>query len=312
MAPESFDSFLQRHSLYNSVYERLLAASRLMAVSSQLVYELHSETLGPVADDILPFVDHHYPLNYTDNYIARVGRIAELQKRFDTNPTAATLGDSSVVQPEDYCLALLLSIVLTNHRFEIMEALTQFLRTMGNIAGANIVSIGSGTGYELKLIGELLPGWTVESYDSDPTMRIQAQRLLDFFRISKEVYFADLFPLDCPAPEMTGRYDAIILCEVLEHLHDPAQALRTLRACLGPKGKVFVTMAINIAQEDHVFLYPDIQSCRLQLHECGLSIEWEWLAPQAIRFLPENREIGFKKGNYIAVVSRQNSSHSSH
>jgi hypothetical protein len=91
---------------------------------------------------------------------------------------------------------------------------------------------------------------------------------------------------------------------VLEHLLNPAQALATLAGCLKDGGKMFVTMAINIAQEDHVFLYLDIESCRRQIHESGLQVLYEWLAPQTIRFPPANREIGFKKGNYIAIVGK--------
>jgi hypothetical protein len=118
----------------------------------------------------------------------------------------------------------------------------------------------------------------------------------------KRVDFRVAFPLEVPRPEIGRHYDAIILCAVLEHLSNPARALETLRECLKDRGKMFVTMAIDIAQEDHVFLYPDVGSCRRQIRESGLEVVYEWLAPQTIRFPPPNRETGFKKGNYIAIV----------
>jgi SAM-dependent methyltransferase len=76
----------------------------------------------------------------------------------------------------------------------------------------------------------------------------------DFFGISEDIFLGGCFPLDQCPDESHGRYDAIVLSEVLEHLADPAEALGTLRDCLRDDGLMFATMAINIAQEDHVFL----------------------------------------------------------
>ncbi len=304
MATDTFELFLEAHPLYNSAYNSLLAASRLLATSAQLVYELHPEALGPVADDILAFVQGSYPPDYIDAYVSRIDKMAELQKKFDAKPIPANLGDSTVVSPEAYSLALLLSIVFTNHRFEIMQALARFFRDLPPDSAGRIALIGCGTGYELKLAAELLPGWNIEGYDTDSDMRARAEQLLKFFRVPKTVDFRVAFPLDAASPRIRTHYDTIVLCEVLEHLRDPGRALKMLSDCLTDSGKMFVTMAINIAQEDHVFLYPDIGSCRRQIQESGLTIVYEWLAPQTIRFPPANRETGFKKGNYIAIVER--------
>jgi SAM-dependent methyltransferase len=303
MTEGNFEVFLQSHPRYCSAYDRLFAASRLLGTSAQLVYELHSETLGSVADSILSFVESAYPSNYLDIYISRVQRMAELQAKFDANPSPTTLGDSTAVSTEAYSLALLLSIVFTSHRFEIMQALDKFLRTLPAEPSGHLASVGCGTGYELKLAAELLPTWSIAGYDTEAEMHGKAEQLLRFFHISKAVEFRNVFPLTEGSP-IERQYDAIILCELLEHLPDPAQALRTVRKQLKDNGKLFLTAAINIAQEDHVFLYPDIETCRRQLSACGLAVEEEWIAPQTIRIPPANREIGFRKGNYIAIVAK--------
>ena len=77
-----------------------------------------------------------------------------------------------------------------------------------------------------------------------------------------------------------------------------------MRDCLKDTGLMFVTMAINIAQEDHVFLYRSIDSCRKQICDIGFKVLSEWIAPQTIFALPENREEDFKKGNYVAVIEK--------
>jgi len=306
-ATHNFDEFLKDHSLYQSAYATLEEENRLLAVSAQLVYELHRSELGQVAEEILAFIGHRFGTDFMKRYMARVNAMAELQKRFDANPSAATLGDPGArVDPDDYGLALLLSIVLTNHRFEMMRVLRRFLGELSSADGGSIVSIGSGAGYELKLIAQALPNWEIESYDTDSHMQSMARQLLGFFKVAQGMRFASLFPLEQPSREFVGKYDAVVLCEVLEHLTNAAGALYALRECLKDTGRMFVTMAINIAQEDHVFLYPDVKSCRSQMRDCGFAVEYEWLAPQSIRFLPDDREADFRKGNYIAVVSKSN------
>ena len=303
----NFEDFLKKHPSYESATKELFESSMLLAISAQLVYENHGETLGRVADEILSFAEHTYGAQYISKYVSRVNDLAKLQERFDADPSAATLGDqSAVVNPDAYALSLLLSIVFTNHRFELMRELSLFLNGVEerNRSGT-LLSIGFGTGYELKMACRVLTGWRIEAYDTDSQMADKARQLLDFFGISKDIFLGGCFPLDQCPEESCGRYDAIVLSEVLEHLADPAEALGTLRDCLRDDGLMFATMAINIAQEDHVFLYPTVKSCREQIQNCGLVVARELISPQTVFALPEDREDGFKRGNYIAVLRKQ-------
>jgi phage gp29-like protein len=61
-------------------------------------------------------------------------------------------------------------------------------------------------------------------------------------------------------------------------------------------------MAVNIAQEDHIFWYPDADSCRLQVREAGLKIVSEWVTSQTTLPPPADREAAFRRGNYVAVA----------
>jgi len=304
---QELDDFFQRHPQYKNAYDRFSQEGRLgrlLQCSAATVYEMHGEELGPIADEILKFVAVHYPHDFMETYFARVNALRELQKRFDKNPSSKTLGDPSAhVERSAYDLALLLSIVFTNHRFEIMQQLRAFL---GNLAGATgaIAAVGAGTGYEIKLIHDELPNWIIEGYDTDQEARNTATTLLRHFGVTRRILLSEEFPLKAPPPKFRNHYDAIVLCELLEHLAHPREALETVRECLQPGGRAFVTMAINIAQEDHVFLYPDIVSCRRQVKSAGLMIVSEWLTPHTIYQLPSDREPGFSKGNYLAILSR--------
>lgn len=303
----NLEDFLKEHASYAFAINELFENSMLLAISAQQVYKNHGEALGPVADEILGFAEQNYGAQYISKYISRVNDLAILQEKFDADPSPATLGDqSAVVDPDAYALGLLLSIVFTNHRFELIKELSLFLNAVDERKYlGTMLSIGFGTGYELKIASAVLTGWHIEAYDTDSQMRIKARQLLDFFGISKDIFLGDYFPLhQCP-DKLREQYDAIVLSEVLEHLADPAQTLGTLRDCLREDGRMFATMAINIAQEDHVFLYPTINSCREQIQNCGLVAAREWISPQTIFTVPDDREDGFNRGNYIAVLERQ-------
>lgn len=302
----NYEKFVEVHPLYKSALDKLAANSRLLEMSAQLVYEIHGEALGPVVDDILTFVENTCTEGYVERYISRANDLSAQQEKFDKNPSISTLGDSNAtVDGEAYSLSLLLSILFTNHRFEIMQELTSYFKLLQTRTSAgSLVSIGSGTGYELKLAAEILTGWQIESYDIDPVMRMKARQLLEFFQVSQAIEIQGYFPLDKCADTQRNHYDGVVLCEVLEHLPSPVQALITLRENMKDDGFMFVTMAINIAQEDHVFLYSSIDSCRQQIRETGFRPSREWIAPQAIFALPENREQRFKRGNYVAVLEK--------
>jgi SAM-dependent methyltransferase len=310
--PDSFQRFLDAHPRYRALYSGLARdtspgrTGRLLATAAQLVHRIQGDALGPVADEILAFVDNSYAPGYVDRYIARVAGLAALQRAFDQKPSAETLGNPAArVSPDDYSLSLLLSIILTNHRFEIMNRLSDFADDLARASrSGRLASVGSGTGYELLLAARKLRGWELEAYEIDDGMRNRAKQLWSFFGVGAVRSVDNLFPLDGPDPAFVRRYDAIIMCELCEHLRDPLTALTTMRQYLKDDGRAFVTMAINIAQEDHIFLYPTIDACRSQLRESGLHALSEWIAPQTVFNIPTDREKDFKKGNYIAVAQK--------
>lgn len=306
---DAFAAFRQEHPRYARAYERLEARDRILGLSALVVYLTQGgQRLGPVAEEILGFVERHFPAAYVDAYVDRVRSLHAMQAAFEESPSIATLADrSAIVAREDYVLTLLLSIVFANHRFEIMDQLEAFFAERANTARTGrIASVGIGSGYELKLMAEQLPGWTPEAYDIDPHAHRSSAQLLDHFGHTRRISFEHHFPLESIDEARLRTYDAIVLCELLEHLPDPRTALACAGEYLAPGGRIFATMAINIAQEDHVYLYPDVASCRAQIEAAGLRIVTDWCAPMAFqRISPDvDREAVLRRGNYIAVLDR--------
>jgi|GEM_PF-3026104 len=305
---DDFRRFLGEHPGYALLHDKLLRsrradrAGRLLASSAELVFRAYGETLGPVADEICAILESDYPSDYVERYLDRVAALNVLQRKFDQEPCARNLGDRTAkVETEDYNLGLLLSIVLTPHRFAIMEHLEWFLRAQATrLAHGRLAAIGIGSGYEVLRAARILTRWDIEGYDLDEAARARALRLLASQRIGSGVHLGTHFPLEHPEPMLMGRYDAIVMCELCEHLPEPQKALLNVGGYLRADAQAFVTMAINIAQEDHVFLYSTVDECRAQLEESALRVANEWLAPQHLFGQSQDRW----RGNYIAIVSR--------
>src|SRR5580693_4136694 len=92
-----FEEFLRNHSAYGAAFRSIEEHNRLLAISAAIVYEMNGEALGPVADEILSYVNSHYPSNYIDVYIGRIEQLQEMDKRFTRNPSTATIGDSALI-----------------------------------------------------------------------------------------------------------------------------------------------------------------------------------------------------------------------
>jgi SAM-dependent methyltransferase len=273
------------------------------------VQRMHGEAIRPYANDILSFLSHRGTACAVEKYVARVGRLRRLQVEFEKTGRyiAASSKHVQPIDSEQYKLALLISFICTSHRFDILRSLVSFLRTHCR-APRELLSVGYGTGYELKLAFDEAPGWRIVAFDNSPDSYEYASELLLFFGHPIDCLHQDVFSFECRdgVAAHRERFGKVILCELLEHLDDPKTALRAMRNVLHRDGLLFCTMAVNIAQEDHVYVYRSAEQARTEVSECGFEIVQELLAPVVILpFSEANRAQLFKKGNYICIARRK-------
>jgi len=257
---------------------------------------------------IMDFLQYKYDEIPLEQYLRRINGLRELQHQFERTKTYAASSYVRVrpINDDDYKIALLLSFVVTNHRFEILESLEEFLRA--ECFGAKeLLSIGFGTGYELKVVHDILPHWRYQAYDNSSASFQYASELLRFFHCPVVGLREASFPLEEEnlPKEFEGRFSKIVLCELLEHLENPGTALRNMGLALQRDGMIFATLAINIAQEDHVYLYRTVENARRQVQSAGLRILRERIAPVIVMpFREKDREAIFTKGNYICFLGK--------
>lgn len=261
-----------------------------------------------VAEEILGFINHHYRGDPMADYIKRVKSLRCQQKEFERTGLypANSYAQVKAINDEEYKLALLISFVVTHHRFEILQELKSFFREPFN-GPERLLSIGYGTGYELKLARDAMPDVAIDAFDNCEQSYVYARELLSYYKCNPVNLKREYFPLERAEglDRYRERYGKIVVCELLEHLEDPARALRQLRTALHQRGRIFLTMAVNIAQEDHVFLCKSPLQARDQVLESGYRIVRERLCPAvAIPFKESEREAIFKSGNYLCIAEK--------
>lgn len=293
---EQLEEYLENH-------DRLLATS--LYTTKQMK---SSKSFKKVADELLAFIFHRYGLTALDSYCQRNNNLMQIQKVFESKGEYSFKNYSDVVNidREIYNLSLLISFVVANHRYEILDELKQFLK-MEVQTPKTILSVGVGTGYEMKVMRDYLPQWSIEAYDVSAESISYARDLLKFYNCSDQGLLESHFPLEEKAGvgAFKSKFGKIVLCEVLEHLENPEQAIKNLAEALHPAGRIFLTMAVNIAQEDHIYLYASADQAREQVLRSGLQIEKELVTPMTLLpFDEKDREKKFKKGNYICIATK--------
>lgn len=113
---------------------------------------------------------------------------------------------------------------------ELAQRAKMDARKIGNVSGLKILEIGPGYGHLAKELTER--GATVSVADLVPHYM---ERIL--IEIKGRAYLMDIqqSPMD-----LDQEFDLIIMCDVLEHVFRPADALLTAQLLLKPGGKLYV------------------------------------------------------------------------
>jgi len=69
-----------------------------------------------------------------------------------------------------------------------------------------------------------------------------------------------------------GGFEALVCCEVLEHVDEPDRLLRSLAAATAPGGVAFMSTVANLEADDHVYLFHDADHIRATLRDNGWTI----------------------------------------
>tara|TARA_B100000315_G_scaffold245933_1_gene272573 strand:- start:508 stop:1317 length:810 start_codon:yes stop_codon:yes gene_type:complete len=260
------------------------------------------------ANEILAYLDTRPIDNPLKLYSEESNKLSQLQREFEKTGEYknSSYSEVDIIDVELYNLRLLMSFITSVHRFEILVMLENFIKSETS-GPKKLLSIGVGSGYEIKLCNDYMEDWKFYAYDKGSENINYASDLLRFFNYSNKSLRYKSFPLERKTgiSKHKNVYGKIILCELLEHLENPVQALQSARYSLHPEGIMFLTMAINIAQEDHIYLYSSIEQAKNQVKENGLTIIKELIVPQTLFTFKESERVkDLKRGAYVCIVKK--------
>jgi len=131
--------------------------------------------------------------------------------------------------------------------------------------GSLVLEAGCGVGAQTKIIAPKNPGSTFISIDLSEDSIREARNLMNSLDIQNvEFRQADIYNL----PFKNDTFDCVIVCFVLEHLHNPILALNELKRVLKNGG------AMIVIEGDHgsTFFYPDSKYAQLAI-DCQIQLQ---------------------------------------
>ena len=146
-----------------------------------------------------------------------------------------------------YDIFLILSALVTKHRFQIMKNICKII-----LEAENCLIVGVGSGLELALLKDKFID--IDAYD----MSISDFCKNKFSRLNlfEEIYESNLLQ----------SYDAIFAIELLEHLEYPYKILHDFSKSLRKNGRLIITTAKNVPQFDHLYNFVNENEFGAALH----------------------------------------------
>jgi 2-polyprenyl-3-methyl-5-hydroxy-6-metoxy-1,4-benzoquinol methylase len=163
---------------------------------------------------------------------------------------------------------------------------------------ARVLEIGVGHGLMALTLLRELPQARYEGVDISPFSLDYAARLLSANGVDPRRASLREEDAAVAAADARQEFDAVLCCEVLEHVEDPAGLLQTIRGRLRPDGLAFVTTVANVEADDHIYRFEDEAHIRRTVEGAGLRVVGELALPLRGYETADPRPL-----NYAAVLS---------
>jgi len=206
------DSIHYDENLYDRLVFYTESYARIAGIDNDGAAKTYGEFISNYNKDVKLFLEtNKYPI--------------ELNKKIDA------------IDRVKYSVILLLSTLLSPHRFRIMQLIDS--NTLKH--HKSVLSIGCGPALDIELIRDRADN--IMAYDVElDSVAVQLQPKTKF----SSDYFNGV---------SERNFDGIFLIEILEHLEDPFELLQDCKKVINVGGRIYLTTATNIPQFDHVFKF---------------------------------------------------------
>jgi 2-polyprenyl-3-methyl-5-hydroxy-6-metoxy-1,4-benzoquinol methylase len=183
-----------------------------------------------------------------------------------------------------YYPALLFSyLAAPNYRY-LLRRLDETLVKWRTAEVARVLEVASGHGFLLLFALTQLPAAVGVGTDIAPAaarFATELQRVTGFAPERFQFAVTDVLATD--AQEISGSFDAVICCELLEHVPEPRRFLSSIHQRLRPGGLLFASAAVRMDAVDHLTLFASTDEVRQMLVEMGFEVLDEMSVPFVTR-----------------------------
>lgn len=154
--------------------------------------------------------------------------------------------------------------VLKVHRF--------YEKTIKTVSGERYLEIGPGHGKYFLEAYNLGRFKQYVAVDISQTSINMTDEYIKWHAKTSEEKRYELVCQDATLMNTKTQYDFIVAQEVLEHLEDPLQMLKTIYNLLTPAGMTYVLMPITAPSQSHIFLFKNIAHVKSMVEEACFEI----------------------------------------
>jgi 2-polyprenyl-3-methyl-5-hydroxy-6-metoxy-1,4-benzoquinol methylase len=195
-----------------------------------------------------------FKLNY-ENFLRQYSK--DSKKYIESNIYPAIKnGITYTISREEYDVFLLLSTILTQHRYNIMCEIYSH-----KIKNNSALIIGSGVGIELELIKETYK--EIDAYD------ITIDKFCNKNHTNINFYEKEFIG------ESEKLYNDIYIVELLEHVSTPYDLINKAKKTMKINGRIIITLAVNIPQFDHIVNFNDINLFLEKINNLNLYVSYQ-------------------------------------
>jgi ubiquinone/menaquinone biosynthesis C-methylase UbiE len=170
-----------------------------------------------------------------------------------------------------YMNGLLFSnVIWHNHSHAMTDYVTRYLPRLPT--AADHLEIGPGHGIFMYFAALAANIGSVTGWDLSPASIAKTTHALETLGITRPVRLIeqDMFDVGDPAPD--DMVDSIVMSEILEHVENPVEALRSAARSLRPGGHLWINVPANSPSPDHIFLVNSPEHANQIVRDAGLEV----------------------------------------
>jgi 2-polyprenyl-3-methyl-5-hydroxy-6-metoxy-1,4-benzoquinol methylase len=279
------DAVLERWPEHESALERGLPENAEVAETTELVSQLLSAFVGNDLDRFVHgyrwmcemVLEEEFEFRRTGAY--RYSRFADALEKVYSAP--------EVMGP--YMDGLLLSQVLWSNHQTVLDFYRRCF--VPQVARGRHLEVGPGHGLLLWMALQGRPA-AATAWDVSRTSLERALHTIEQLGRPAEVAIA-LVEQDLYGSDATGRFDSVVISEVLEHVERPLEALQRLRERMPVGGCIFVNAPVNSPALDHIFLFRTPEELATIVEQAGFQVTHSVFAPASGLTERRARKMGF-------------------